>query len=481
MATSTRSYFVFLVLLSLISFGGHFTRSSLSMFGLYLINDGTISPAGLGVMLAACSLPSILIPLIVGHMIDTTKKERMITLVLFGFTIGGLLLFNVAICSGVFWLSVFALVVYGSGASSVTVIQRILVTLYLKENITFTTGIYIAMANVAKLLGKISVGPTAAHLGSWQAALVLPVLACVMSLLCYLVFLWLYGSGDGGTHEYWELDEELGSEANEAEALLHDAKGSNRSANGRSYDSIDSVMGENMKQACEDVPTASVYSSWTQLSCGFYWFAGLHSLYIMIFHSLVSFLPHYAYRKWGGTEIEIGFIASIPHIVIIVAAPAMGAVVDRFGHRTAFCTVAAAMSVVAYAMLAYQEKANPYVTMTLMSVSQGLIPALTLAQISRILPDDSVGVAFGIIEVLDSLVNVLGNVFFGGLYDLTGSYEVGMQVLLGLSVAGVFVFLFLLITDAAKENVLPSPSRSTLRDSPLRVRPSRSVSPNPLR
>jgi MFS-type transporter involved in bile tolerance (Atg22 family) len=139
------------------------------------------------------------------------------------------------------------------------------------------------------------------------------------------------------------------------------------------------------------------------------------------------------------------------------------------------------MSVVAYTMLAYQEKANPYVTMTLMSVSQGLIPALTLAQISRILPDDSVGVAFGIIEVLDSLVNVLGNVFFGGLYDLTGSYEVGMQVLLGLSVAGVFVFLFLLITDAAKENVLPGPSRSTLRDSPLRVRPARSVSPNPSR
>jgi MFS-type transporter involved in bile tolerance (Atg22 family) len=88
-------------------------------------------------------------------------------------------------------------------------------------------------------------------------------------------------------------------------------------------------------------------------------------------------------------------------------------------------------------------------------MSQGLIPALTLAQISRILPDDSVGVAFGIIEVLDSLVNVFGNVLFGALYDLTGSYEVGMQVLLGLSLAGLCVFLFLVLTDAAKEDVLP--------------------------
>jgi len=153
------SYYVFLILLSFLSFGGHFARSSISMFGLYLINDEIISPAGLGVLLSAASLPALLIPLIVGHLIDNTQWERLITLVMHALTILGLILFAVSIYLRYFWLGVLALVIYGSGASSITVIQRILVTLYLKSNITFTTGFYIAMANVAKLLGKVTIGP----------------------------------------------------------------------------------------------------------------------------------------------------------------------------------------------------------------------------------------------------------------------------------------------------------------------------------
>ena len=30
----------------------------------------------------------------------------------------------------------------------------------IQDNISFTTGFYVALANVAKLLGKISIGPT---------------------------------------------------------------------------------------------------------------------------------------------------------------------------------------------------------------------------------------------------------------------------------------------------------------------------------
>lgn len=51
----------------------------------------------------------------------------------------------------------------------------------------------------------------------------------------------------------------------------------------------------------------------------FYWLAGIHALYILIFHSLVSFLPHYIYTEYEATPVDAGYIASVPYAVVSVA------------------------------------------------------------------------------------------------------------------------------------------------------------------
>lgn len=93
------------------------------------------------------------------------------------------------------------------------------------------------------------------------------------------------------------------------------------------------------------------------------------------------------------------------------------------------------LTVIAYTVLLYTT-ISPYAKMALISLPQGLIPLLTLAEISEILPPEMVGIAFGTIEVLDSVVNVFGNIAFGWLYNLTGSYHVGMLTLLCLAWLG---------------------------------------------
>ncbi len=50
----------------------------------------------------------------------------------------------------------------------------------------------------------------------------------------------------------------------------------------------------------------------------FYWLAGIHALYILIFHSLVSFLPHYIYTEYEATPVDAGYIASVPYAVVSV-------------------------------------------------------------------------------------------------------------------------------------------------------------------
>jgi len=214
------------------------------------------------------------------------------------------------------------------------------------------------------------------------------------------------------------------------------------------------TLGSSSYDQIVDVETGSERNGSTKpcLGCGFYWFASMHSLYILIFHALVSFLPHYAYRKWGGTVTHAGNISSIPHLVIIFVAPATGLLIDHIGYRTSFCLLASIITVIAYWMLVYSSHdTNPYLVMTLISLSQGLIPALTLAQVSRICPEELVGLAFGIIEVLDSLVNVFGNVLFGELYNVTGSYKVGMVVLFILAAGGMIIFSYLVASDTANE------------------------------
>jgi len=48
----------------------------------------------------------------------------------------------------------------------------------------------------------------------------------------------------------------------------------------------------------------------------FYWLASIHTLYIMIFHSLVNFLPHYIYTAYDATPSDAGYVASIPYLVV---------------------------------------------------------------------------------------------------------------------------------------------------------------------
>ncbi len=102
------------------------------MFGLYMINDHVISPAGLGMLLATASLPSMIIPLLVGHSVDKTRKEFFITLMLFVFEFSGLTMFCISVYTASFPLAMVGMFVYGMGSSSITTMQRILVTLFLK-------------------------------------------------------------------------------------------------------------------------------------------------------------------------------------------------------------------------------------------------------------------------------------------------------------------------------------------------------------
>lgn len=81
--------------------------------------------------------------------------------------------------------------------------------------------------------------------------------------------------------------------------------------------------------------------------------------------------------------------------------------------------------------------------MVLLSIGQSLIPTISLSCITLALPHQYYGIAFGVMEVMDSLFDLAGNILFGLLYDLTGGYFVSMILVLVMSLLGITVLIYL--------------------------------------
>jgi MFS family permease len=150
-----------LCLISLISFGCHFSRATLPIFGMILIEQGEqgFTPEGLGVLIGCSFIPSIVAPSIIGHIIDSTNQLRTMAISLLVLTILGQLVFVYAIVTGQYQLAVAAQVIFGSGASAVTAIQRVIGAYHMEESFSFSTAIYVCVSCFSKFLGKGLTGP----------------------------------------------------------------------------------------------------------------------------------------------------------------------------------------------------------------------------------------------------------------------------------------------------------------------------------
>lgn len=63
-------------------------------------------------------------------------------------------------------------------------------------------------------------------------------------------------------------------------------------------------------------PPTCFLGMYCQLPVIFLWLSLIHTLYIVIFHVWLNFLPHYAKMEWHMSINEIGWLAAIPHIVV---------------------------------------------------------------------------------------------------------------------------------------------------------------------
>ena len=90
---------------------------------------------------------------------------------------------------------------------------------------------------------------------------------------------------------------------------------------------------------------------------------------------------------------------------------------------------------------------SPMVAVLCISFGQAFIPLITLSCIAMALPqsrDGSVyGTAFGVLEIIDGAIYLVGNFVFGYLYDISGEYIWGMGLVLGIAVLGFNLLIYI--------------------------------------
>jgi len=84
---------------------------------------------------------------------------------------------------------------------------------------------------------------------------------------------------------------------------------------------------------------------------------------------------------------------------------------------------------------------NPFVSILLLSLGQAMVPMISLACLALASPQKSIGTSFGILEILDGIVFIVGNTTFGLLYDFTGTYAWSVMIVFLCSLAGVVVLV----------------------------------------
>lgn len=73
--------------------------------------------------------------------------------------------------------------------------------------------------------------------------------------------------------------------------------------------------------------------------------------------------------------------------------------------------------------------ASPVLTILLFACAHAVLTTLTLSKISKSVIIDRVGIAFGIVEVMDAIGNFVGHSLYGYLYELSGNYDLSMSLL----------------------------------------------------
>mmetsp|Transcript_11313 Transcript_11313/g.32596 ORF Transcript_11313/g.32596 Transcript_11313/m.32596 type:complete len:619 (-) Transcript_11313:251-2107(-) len=198
------------------------------------------------------------------------------------------------------------------------------------------------------------------------------------------------------------------------------------------------------------LPGSSLHSSVTacfeNLPITFWIVAIGRAIFVVVFKVFTRNSNSFLMEKFGVSAVAAGRKSSF-HELFALASPLVGFIAYRSpGGIVPVLLFAAALASVSIAALACipADTIQSYfpggavLPLIGISISHGIFIPICMAIIPQTCSPEHLGMAFAVVEVLGSLLN-LTNILFGWLRDATGNYEVPMEMLLIYSMIGMLL------------------------------------------
>jgi MFS family permease len=174
-----------------------------------------------------------------------------------------------------------------------------------------------------------------------------------------------------------------------------------------------------------------------------YWYIlGLHVLFAAVFFPFrTTYAIEYFQHVKGLTLQQAGVANSWVFFAAIFATPFFGLIADRFGHRALMLSVGTLLLPLTFVVLGLTNL-NLWVSTVMMGISFSLVPAIIWPATTLIVEPRRLGVALGLITLIQALGMAASNLAAGWLADQAGA---GAQNPAGYSVMLWFFFLLSLV------------------------------------
>eukprot|EP00457_Paulinella_chromatophora_P002512 gb/GEZN01002517.1/.p1 GENE.gb/GEZN01002517.1/~~gb/GEZN01002517.1/.p1 ORF type:complete len:729 (-),score=80.89 gb/GEZN01002517.1/:239-2425(-) len=424
--------YLLLLLICCIPLGGHFVKNSISSLEPFILEDSVfpVNNSMYGALMSAVTIPGMIMPVLGGLVLDHRGNNFLLAFLML--MLVGHILFTVAMANQRFMLAVVGRFIFGLGEGCAVVGARVMVSNFFERwEFTFAMGATVAVTAVSKILARATVAPVALALGGYVYALWYGAFICLVSVLACVATLFL-------THE---LKQQQLLDRGAAPTVV--------------IESVERPLPQSPKElsSCDLIK---------QLDSRFWLVAILHMVFINTFHPFQNVASSYLHQRYGYTVVQAGRVSSLSSSFVLFA-PLIGLWAQRETQRLVIIIASALLSVVSYAVLLHTS-VSPIVVMVLMSACMCFTPAALMASVPLAVPSHCWGVAFGVMEILDSFASTCMNLFVGWVRDVTGSYQADLYFMSGLAYVslGLSLVLFWMwdseveTTDAAIESVFES-------------------------
>ena len=178
------------------------------------------------------------------------------------------------------------------------------------------------------------------------------------------------------------------------------------------------------RQSARRSAAAAVSRPWAQnwrFDLSYWYILGLHVLYAAVFFPFrQTYAIEYLQHAKGLTLQQAGSVNAGVFAAAIIATPVFGLLADRVGHRALMLMGGTVLLPVAFAVLGLTDL-NPWFSTLLMGVSWALVPAVIWPSTTFLVEPKRLGLALGIITLLQNVGLWSSNRFAGWLADKAGA------------------------------------------------------------